>query len=276
MSEQTFPLSLVDVPPGEGATRFTGVRLDGSPDGVHTGGVWFMGEEAWKPTDCLPNPGCDYRVLTGELEALTALAGQPLFPKNWEYRERNGRGWIVRPISYVFGQSDLVKLDTEQLAEVKAGLQNANRLGWEVGDDIAIALDPNDYSLFVVDMSAATKCTVSDGWTAGAANDETRFYSFARRLGFDLICDRRLASYEALLRAYRELDVTYEPDHCYGSYWRPVSRLWASRLPSDAILLDDRRSEVIPHTWVFTSGPIDPAVVASYELTLCNSPWCKN
>src|SRR4051812_37726178 len=38
----TYPLNLRDVSPHPDALRMTGVRLDGQPDGVHTGepGVW--------------------------------------------------------------------------------------------------------------------------------------------------------------------------------------------------------------------------------------------
>lgn len=258
-----LPLSLVDVAPGPGATRLTGTRLDGLADGVHTGGAWLFNKEVWKPTDCLPYPNCPYRVETSEVTALTALIGQPLFPKNWEYRFHNWRGWIVRPLCYIYGQNCPERLDMEQLLTVKEGLQNANRLGWVVGDEISVGLDL-DYNLFVVDMSCATYSPTGD--------DEGRFWRYASLMGFTLLCDRRRAAMDmrfTYLREHKQLQ-----PYIYGSYRRPLSPMWATKLPQDAHLVhNDCCNLITPHTWVLTKLALPEHVVLSYELTIACGPW---
>lgn len=271
MEKRELPLSLIDIPPGEGAIRHTGIRLDGSPDGQHTGGVWFWNEEVWKPTDCLPYQNCKFRILTDEVEALIGLAGEPLFPKNWVAQESNGRCWIVRPICHIY--SNDYKLSTEELLQVKGGLRNANRLHWEINDDISIGLDP-DGNLFVADLSIA----IYRESTAGpyAASDEGKFWKLAKEMGFDLLCDRRRAAIETSRHlSYKIIkdDWPWFPKFVYGSFYRPLD-MWANKIPKTAHLVhNDRATDSIPHTWVFTDDPIDPAVVKSYELILCEEEW---
>lgn len=88
MTEATpLPLSIRDVGPHPDAVRLTGMRSDGLPDGVHTGGAWLWGQHGiFKPLDGRPYANAKNHYPTDELTVLELMAGQPLFPRSTSTR----------------------------------------------------------------------------------------------------------------------------------------------------------------------------------------------
>jgi hypothetical protein len=150
-----LPLSIRDVAPGEGATRLTGVRSDGLPDGVHTGGGWLLGSLVYKPLDGRPCPNADAHYPTNEAVCLGAMAGQLLFPRNWWTATLNGRAFLVRPVCQVLPRdlpwSTLTEADA---LRVEGAVRALNEAGWEMNDPVNLGRDPEG-QLFLMDFSAA-------------------------------------------------------------------------------------------------------------------------
>ena len=171
-----LPLSIRDVSPGDGATRYTGTRPDGLSDGVHTGGVWLYEGAIWKPLDGRPWMNCDYHIPTQEAEFLEIFADRPFFPRNCRVEERNGRRFLVRPVAKICDPKDID--DTTLLALVDA-VREVNEAEWEIGD--LLQLGNIGGRLFVVDLSTVH---IQRGACAYAADDTPylqRFFTLAGR-----------------------------------------------------------------------------------------------
>ena len=155
-NDSALPLTIRDVSPGPGAIRLTGVRPDGLPDGVHTGGAWLWGEgEVWKPLDGRPHPTAGAHFPTQDDVVLGVMAGAPLFPRNWTVEERGGRRFLVRAVAQIFPRD----LPWSTLSEadallVERGVRALNEAGWEIGDPVSLGRDPEG-RLFLVDLSNA-------------------------------------------------------------------------------------------------------------------------
>lgn len=146
-TKREHPLSIRDVSPGDGAVKLA--------DSVHTGGTWLYQNRVWKPLDGRPYQNAPVHIETDEERCLTALARQPLFPKNWEVKESNGRRWLIRD-KVQFAPKGALYLSERDALYIEEGISNMNSLGWEVNDNIVIGRDRQG-QLFVLDLSAAQK-----------------------------------------------------------------------------------------------------------------------
>jgi hypothetical protein len=273
--EGALPVSIRDVPPGKGAQRLTGETSSGLPSGVHSGGAWLWQGEVWKPLDGRPYMNCRFHYPTQEAECLAAMAGRPLFPRNWRVESRNGREWIVRKPAYLIPEDvPYADLDKEQILEVEKGVRELNRNHWEVGDHLALALDPDTYQLFIYDLSTTTHRP--DGRGAYQADETDRIRKFFEACGADRLLDLRSNArkvtqlslesddWEQRLERRRQ---GYE--HVYASFSRPIDAMWAS-FPGDPIYEHTEganRNRSMPHTWVITKEPLSDEIMRRYELT---------
>lgn len=152
-----YPLSIRDVSPGAGAKRIYGQRANGSLDGQHTGGVWYYEDRFWKPLDGRPYANAECHISTREDEVLTEMQDTYGFPKNWEVIEQNGRRWLVRERVWVIPSANRADLiPTKFYLDLEEGLRTLNRRGWEVNDDLVLAIDRQD-RLMILDLSAASR-----------------------------------------------------------------------------------------------------------------------
>jgi hypothetical protein len=151
-----FPLSIRDVAPSLFAVRLTGVTVAGFPDGMHTGGAWLCPDgTVWKGLDGRPWANATCHVPTHEAECLEAMAGAPLFPRNWWIEEANGRRFLVRRRAFPFPATQArVLLRPDQVETFIEGIHQLNERGWVVDDPLTLALD-EDGTLFLVDLSQA-------------------------------------------------------------------------------------------------------------------------
>ncbi|MCX6029402.1 MAG: hypothetical protein NT169_08880 [Chloroflexi bacterium] len=197
MNERVIPLALRDTPPSADAwVRLTGIRLDGLPDGCHTGGAWHNQTtgEVWKPLDARPGPDCPFHEPTREAEALALVAGEPAFPCNWRVEftspqvagELYYRRWLVRRHATVIDAAHRDLLTLSHVLDVEQGLRALNRRGWGVNDAISVALDEG-LRPFILDLSNAG--------SIGRYEDEEYSYwlPFLRRVGYGWLADLRAA-----------------------------------------------------------------------------------
>lgn len=276
---KTLPLTIRDVRPAPYAIRLTGQRADGLPNGFHTGGAWLVDDEVWKPLDGRPYANCEYHYPTDEVEALEAIAGEPLFPRNWRIEEANDRRFLVRKRAHIIGQDvEYHDLSKEQVLLVEQGIREFNRRGWEVNDEIQLGIDPDTYDLFLVDLSTACYRPPEQRKGCYAPNDERRIFCFFKECGCDWLVTLREAAYrvishmEDLLERARKRCEGFV--HIYGSFNRPISSLWAS-FPCEVYFVDNERAnweKAIPHTWVVSQEPLDDETIRRYELTWGWSP----
>lgn len=168
MTKRQYPISTRDVAPGPEAVRLTGTRAGGGSDGLHTGGAWFYQNKVWKPLDGRPYANAQVHIETSEEDCLKALQGKPLFPKNWEVKESNGRRFIVRDKVQTFPGGGLT-LTLKQLQEVQKAISEMNKAGWAINDDVVIGRDRSGH-LFVLDLSNAS---YSESRTGPAKADDT-------------------------------------------------------------------------------------------------------
>ena len=195
----TLPLAIRDVAPGPGFTRLTGVRPDGLPDGVHTGGAWLSpdGKEVWKPLDGRPYANSTVHIPTKEAQCLEAMAGEPAFPRNWRVEEAGAvtvdgdgvtytRWWLVRDKAWVAHPRKSVhgpaRLHLEDVLTVERGLRRLNECGWEINDALQVAFDLQG-RVFIVDLSVA--------WPYARPDDEEWFLRWAEAMGFQRLVDLR-------------------------------------------------------------------------------------
>jgi hypothetical protein len=168
----------------------TGERAGGGSDGLHTGGAWFYQNKVWKPLDGRGYANSPIHIETQEEECLVALQGKPLFPKNWEVKEQNGRRFIIRDKVQTFPGGGLT-LNLTHLQEIEKGIAAMNRLGWSVNDDLVIGRDKSG-RLFVVDLSNASFSQAKTG--PYAASDRDYVDALFKQAGFgDLIKIRKIA-----------------------------------------------------------------------------------
>jgi hypothetical protein len=269
--ETALPLSIRDTPPHPDAVRMTGVRPDGLPDGVHTGGAWEFQGEIWKPLDGRPYANCENHYPTREAEVLELMAGKPLFPRNWRIEERNGRRFLVRKRAFLIPDAvPYSELSLDQVLFVEQAVRDLNRAKWEIGDLISLAVDPDTYDLFFLDLSAAHP---QDGQGCYRADEEWRIREFFKLCGADRLSKLRNHARHVLLNDLWMLEHP-EHRHVYASFNRPISGLWAS-IPGDPEYIHNQYAdwtESIPHTWVITKEPLDQETMQRYELTWGWSP----
>lgn len=202
-----YPIEIRDIAPGPGAVRLTANRAAGGIDGAHTGGAWLYQNKVWKPLDGRPNPTAPYHISTDEEACLTALQGKPLFPKNWEIKEANGRRFVVRDQVPVFPGGTL-RLTLDQMFEIQDGILQMNRNKWEVNDDIVIGKDRSG-RLFIVDLSIAQYRPSGSG--AFAADDSSQFFNLAKLAGFSEIGEMHMVAISFLEQIYFNRD--FKKDH---------------------------------------------------------------
>jgi len=194
--DKCIPLVLRDTPPtADHWLRLTGARLDGLPDGYHTGGAWHNQAtgEVWKPLDARPSPDCPFHEPTREAEALALVADEPAFLRNWRVEttfpavdgETIARRWLVRRHATVIDGARY-QLTLGNVLEVEQGLRTLNRRGWGVNDAISVALD-DWLRPFILDLSNASPI--------GRYEDEEYAYwlPFLRRVGYGWLADLRAA-----------------------------------------------------------------------------------
>jgi len=270
---QALPITIRDISPGPDAQRLTGTHgQNGLPSGFHTGGAWLLDGEVWKPLDGRPWANSENHYPTQEAECLEAMAGELLFPRNWRVEERNGRRFVVRKKAHLIPEDvDYRHLTNEQILLVEQGIRNLNQHRWEIGDSIALAIDPDSYELFLYDLSTAHKM---NGVGCYAANEEWRILQFFEVAGATLIkllrekgrdCNGRLIE----MMTHRHAGYI----HTYASFNRPISGIWAS-IPDARYIHEDRANwaEAVPHTWVLTQETLDEDVLSRYELRWAYSP----
>ena len=270
-----LPLSVRDIPPHEEAERLTGTRADGLPEGVHTGGAWLWKDRVYQPLDGRPYANADFHVaLPDVVECLEAMAGEPLFPKNWNVEERNGRRFLVRNEALIVTESHLKRFDRERLELIERAVRNLNRRGWEIGDEISLGYDRSIHQMFVVDMS---NCHRQAGKVAFAADEEARVRRLWDLAGADNLIGLRRAG-KHVLGSYwgmqeRGVDV-FEYNFAYGSYRRPLSRVWAS-IPDEVQVVSNWEWPTFPqpYTWLLSREPLDGELLNRYELTLAYERW---
>jgi len=173
----TFPLELGKVKPGPGF-KWMGhtMRVDGLPDGMHTGGVYLSPDETqvWKPLDALPCPNADYRAPTDEAECLYQMSGTPGFLNNqqWQVVELNDRRWLVMPRLRFWAQDQgVLKPPTlEHLLLIERAVLALNAAGWEYNDSPQLAYTPAGEPV-LMDFSIAHK---PDKWRKGWHGDQYR------------------------------------------------------------------------------------------------------
>lgn len=270
MSE--LPLSIRDVSPAPEATRLTGKQSNGLPSGFHTGGAWLLNGEVWKPLDGRPWANCENHYPTQEAECLEAMAGQPLFPRNWRTEERNGRRFIVRKRAHLVPEDvDYRHLSNKQLLEVEQGVRNLNQHDWEIGDDIALAIDPDTYELFLYDLSTAHKRNGAGVYAADETWRILRFFEVAGASFLKKLRENGRSCGGRLLEMMQHAHAGHV--HVYASFSRPISPVWAS-IPSARYVYEERTNwaEATPHTWVLAKEPLSDETLARYELRWAYSP----
>jgi hypothetical protein len=283
MNGNKLPLSVRDLPPDArlGWTKVEcGVGLSGLPEGIHTGGPWLSpdGLEVWKPCDGRPFANSDGHYPTDELTALAALSGKPGFPQNWRAvtctNDGLERTWIVRKKAPVLGQ-DWPKRSVrlEQVLRVEQAVRSMNEAWWELGDGISVALDPDTYEPYLLDLSCAMHRPGAQG--CYKPDDWWQLEAWLKWLGMDRLVNLRNEArsflYPGIIaRKERQNWPGDEWIHVYASRNRPMSAVWA-RI-EDAHYIDSDYAETGVWTWAVTPEPVPDDKVFSYELTWAWSP----
>jgi len=269
--DNSLPLSIRDVGPSPDAIRLTGVRPDGLPDGTHTGGAWLLDGMVFKPLDGRPYANCENHYPTREAECLEQMAGIPLFPRNWHIEEQNGRRFLVRKQAYTIPeQIDYKALKHEQVLMIEQGVRGLNRAKWEINDFISLAIDPDSYEIFLLDLSAAQ---AMNGTGCYRADDEWRVHEFFKLCGEERLIDFRQNASRVL---HKECWNMYHPGyhHVYASFSRPISGLWA-RIPGAPEYVHESFGDwnnSTPWTWIITKEPLSQEILDRYELEWGWSP----
>jgi hypothetical protein len=263
-----LPLSIRDVGPHPEAVRLTGVRSDGLPDGVHTGGAWLWGQEVFKPLDGRPYANAENHYPTDELTVLELMAGQPLFPRNWRLEQRHGRRFVVRPLCQVFPR-DLpwTALTESDALLVEGAVRALNLAGWQINDPVSLARDPAG-QLFILDLSAAGFA----GTGHFGAEELWRIERFFETAGFERLLALRRTAYGVIApcrfslehRSYRYVYTCPSPDTAQqipeaiyitsqqaAEYWRREKR-------------DERLEDALRFSpaWLITRAPLPAELCA--------------
>lgn len=272
MAKQQYPISIRDVSPGPGAIRITGDRANGGVDGLHTGGAWLYQNKVWKPLDGRPYANASVHIETDEEACLKALQGKPLFPKNWEIREENGRRFVVRDKVSTFPRGGLT-LSLTQLEEVAKGIKAMNKAGWAVNDDIVIGRDRSG-RLFVVDLSNASYNVSTSGYSKP---DDTPYVdALFKQAGFASVVEAGKVAGE--MRVFFVLSPDFKSIKDKGAYrWVYVSKRKV-KVP-DAVeitaltknLMSTDRTEAQKWFWFISKKELPGSTVRSLGLTLRKS-----
>ncbi|MBN1923052.1 MAG: hypothetical protein JW892_17530 [Anaerolineae bacterium] len=282
MSGNALPLSIRTTPPDQTAERIEpGLRPDGLPDGVHTGGVWRFNGEIWKPLDGRPFTNAENHYPTQEAEFLAAVADLPFFPRNWRVEERNGRQWLVRPEAQIVPPREI--MNRSMFLELEQSIREVNSRGWEIGDEIVLAYAENGEGVgqyFVLDCSTAWFRPATDG--VYAADDTDRVKRFFKQGGLDWIVQLRengkavVSPLEFQHRHKFDIERAGGGDfrHVYASFSRPVSLIWARFEQPVIIEHADRANwdQAIPHSWIVTRDPLSYNEQSKYQLQWAYSP----
>ncbi len=251
-----YPLSIRDIAPTANAIRLTGTRIDGLPDGYHTGGAWLVGDEVWKPLDGRPYANCPNHYSTLEDIALEEMADQPCFPRNWRVEECNGRRFLVRPKAIVITPKELLP---SQALKIEQAVRSLNRAGWEIGDAISLGLCPVARQYFIMDLSNAHRMIRAD--------DQWRIEALFKDADLDHLAHLRRNAHEALCGLEFAGNIPAGYGHIYASFSRPLND-WAY-IPDAVYLYPSERPNKgagIPHTWVVTSESLGAGILQRYEL----------
>ena len=146
------------------------------------------------------------------------------------------------PISYD-------SLEVKHFRKIEQYLKKLNEAGWVIEGKLYVASDRSDYEIFV-DTSNRVRTTKTN---------EADYNKLLKVWGTNLHVMKE-----------KGRDVA-EDKFVYGSFYRPLSRMWARKIPDNATLqhTDHRR----PHTYIITETPLTEDVSYSYELTLMYAPW---
>lgn len=262
----TLPLAIRDIPPAPDFIRFTGWRVDGYPDGVHTGGVWISpcGSEYWKPLDGKPHPNADYHLPTWEAEVLELMAEHPAFPRNWRIEESGcviaegqtyTRRWIVRGKARVLPWDLSVRsMPLRQVLEIEQGLRLLNTRRWSINDFLSVAVDLENRA-FILDLSCACPDERPD--------EEWRFLEWARTVGLEELARFRRRGRHVLTMSRIWRGSRYQ--HIYASMEKSLCA--ASAHIPEAYFLPASWAEEGVQTWVVTTMLLDSATIAQHSLT---------
>lgn len=274
MTDNTLlPLSIRDVAPTADAQRLTGVRPDGLPDGVHTGGAWLVGDEVWKPLDGRPYLNCDGHIPTLEAVCLELMADRPGFPRNWRIETKNGRTFLVRPwVATIPAEVPYALLTTENLLYIESAVRALNAAGWQINDELSLGIDPESYKPFILDLSNAGYIGPGDRGCY-SADEEWRVLKFFETAGAELLVKLRNNARHCITTVEWLLE---HPNlkHVYGSFNRPMDGFWAAIPVARAFIqnLYPNWTEGQPHTWIVTEEPLPQSVIERYELRWGWSP----
>lgn len=266
-----LPLSIREVTPGLGSVKIFRDRKDGLPDGYHTGGVYEFQGEVWKPLDGRPYANCENHFPTQEDEALLALSEHPWYPKNWRTEVRNNRRWLVRPTCYQLDDVLTSGIKRDFVLKLEDAVRFANGKGWFINDYLSILIDPNTYQPFIGDLSCAQYRNTPThlDW------EGDRVERFLEDWKCDVVFNERRNTESFYMHAWAHDRDFKEVQYIYGSFNRPLSRMWAT-LPKDAVLFDNDQgnwTKGIPWTFITTTEPLSDELIHRYELRWCWSPW---
>lgn len=263
-----LPLETRSIKPHKNAEKLkNGYRVDGLPDGVHTGGVYRWQGEIWKPLDGKPYANADFVCATLEAKFLVEMQDLPSFPKNWRGEISNGRKWLVRKEAIILDEKDYRNLDKDVILQIEQDVIEANLRGWEINDAFQIAFDKDLYIYFILDCSSAHKMS---GTGAYAANEFDRIMRFFKLCGYESLAKLRqnarhlLSPLEFCEKHPEAWDGDYK--HVYASFNRPLSLIWA-RFDCDVITEHQNRDAGVPFTWIVTQEPLPESKLYDYELT---------
>ena len=270
-NDTALPLSIRDIAPTPDAVRLNGERPDGLPDGTHTGGAWLTPDGfVWKPLDGRPFANCENHYPTLENECLEFMAGRPFFPRNWRVETLNGRRFLMRRKAFVYGSDDLPLVEARKHAlGLEQAVRELNARHWEIGDALSLALDPDSYEPFILDLSTAHP---QNGVGCYLADDEWRILVFFEQLG--MLTTKRLRERARHILGERSLDKDFRGfRYVYASFYRPISLMWAT-LPDCKLVHEDHANlpDALPHTWVVTREPLPDETIERYELDWGWSP----
>ena len=292
MTRKLFPLWIRDEKPdGRNWQRLNGLRMDGMPDGFHTGGAWLNPESdlVYKPLDGRPYANSEVHAKTDELEACCAMAAITGH-RNWwtetTVHEKDGevveRRWLVRKRAMVLGKDwKTSEITKDQVLQVEQIIHQFNEAWWEIGDDISVAFDLQSYEVFILDLSTAfyrpgaSGCYTPDDWW--------RMQKWLEQLSFENLLNLRkggkrvvpLPCGDKFLERGLLGEVVDWPGrewvHVYASRNRPMSTTWA-RIDKAHYVHAKSYSEFGVHTWVVTPEPLNTDVMFQYELDWAWSP----
>ena len=262
MTTITYPLSIREISTHPDAVRLTGVRLDGLPDGVHTGGAWHWQGEVYKPLDGRPFYNAGNHMETEEEKILEDMRDQPLFPANWRIEELNGRRFLVRPYCVMVPGPTLGKtyLDNAKLLMIEQGIRAANRRGWTIGDLITLGVD-KQRKLFLVDLSNAWRYE-----PAYNADDHDKIMRFFYLVGAEKLYNLRLKASEKL-DDYSIETGDLSRKYIYASFNRPLGR-WCGFDSSVTVLQENSPSwqTMTPHSWAITKTALPEETITNLQL----------